>query len=136
MNSSVWLTSSGIAPLGDVKNFLCDNRPPADPHYLNLLNHSWPSDRLVVSLSSGQGYFTFLYGHTKHNIHNQEVEEKRKSKHGLGLALSARRKKFMTLSEHSVSYRERVFERNSHKVTRNADSSSHVGQPGLWVRTY
>ena len=31
----------------------------------------------------------------------------------------------------SAGYHERVFERNSHKVTRNADSSSHVGQPGL-----
>ena len=33
----------------------------------------------------------------------------------------------------SVDYRKRVFERNSHKVTRNAESSSHVGQPRLWV---
>ena len=45
----------------------------------------------MVSLISGQGYFTFLYGHI------------------------------------------RVFERNSLKATRNADSSSHVGQPGLWA---
>ena len=29
----------------------------------------------------------------------------------------------------SAGYCERVFEQNSHKVTRNADSSSHVGQP-------
>ena len=42
------------------------------PHYLNLLNHSWPSDCLVVSHISSQGYFTFLYGHKKHNIHNRE----------------------------------------------------------------
>ena len=27
---------------------------------------------LVVFLISGQGYFTFLYQHTKHNIHNRE----------------------------------------------------------------
>ena len=26
----------------------------------------------MVSHISGQGYFTFLYGHTKHNIHNRE----------------------------------------------------------------
>ena len=51
--------------------------PLADSHYLNLLNHSWPSDRLVVSLISGQGYFTFLYKYTRHNVHNQEVEEKK-----------------------------------------------------------
>ena len=50
----------------------CDNTPPANTHYLNLLNHSWPLDCQVVSLISGQGYFTFLYGHTKHNIHNRE----------------------------------------------------------------
>ena len=51
---------------------ICENTPPADPHYLNFPNYSWPSGRLVVSLISGQGYFTFLYGHTKHNIHNRE----------------------------------------------------------------
>ena len=53
---------------------LCGNTPLVGPHYLNLLNHS---DRLVVSLISGQGYFTFLYQHTKHNIHNREVGRKR-----------------------------------------------------------
>ena len=46
--------------------------PLAGPHYLNLLNYLWSSDRLVVSLISRQGYFTFLYKHTKHNIHNRE----------------------------------------------------------------
>ena len=48
----------------------CDDT--AGPHYPNLLNHSWRSDRLVVSLISGQGYYTFLYRHTKHNMHNRE----------------------------------------------------------------
>ena len=50
----------------------CDNTPLADPHYLNLLSYSWPSDCLEVSLNSSQGYFTFLYRHIKHNIHNWE----------------------------------------------------------------
>ena len=59
------------------------------------------------------------------------MEEKRTNKHGLWLAPSARREKFVTFSKHSVSYRERIFKRNSHKATRNADSSSHVGQPNL-----
>ena len=67
------------------------------PHYINLLNHSWPSDRLVVSLIFGPGYFTFLYGHAKYNIHNQEGGGKRTNKHELGLAPSARREKFVTL---------------------------------------
>ena len=53
-----------------------DNTPPAGPHYLNLLNHTWPSDRQVVSLISGQGYFTFPYIHTKHNLHGGRKENK------------------------------------------------------------
>ena len=51
---------------------VCDNTLLADSHYLNLLNQSWPSDRLVVSLISGEEYSTFLYGRIKDNIHNQE----------------------------------------------------------------
>ena len=54
------------------------------------------SGRLVFSLISDQGYFTFLYGHTKHNIHNREGGRK-ENKHWHWLALSARRKKFVTL---------------------------------------
>ena len=50
----------------------------------------------MVSLVSGQGYFLFLYRRTKHNIHNWEGGGK-ENKHRLGLAPSARRKKFMTL---------------------------------------
>ena len=59
-----------------IELFVCDNTPPAEPHYLNLLNHSWPSDRLVVSLISDQRYFTFLYRHAKYNIHNREKRNK------------------------------------------------------------
>ena len=51
---------------------ICDNAPLADPNYLNHPHYSWPSDRVVVSLISGQGYFIFLYGRTKQNIHNRE----------------------------------------------------------------
>ena len=80
------------------------------PHSLNLLNQSWPSYRRVVPLMSGQGYFTFLYGHTKHNIHNWEGGRK-ENKHGLELAPSARRKSlwhFCVAFCASVSYREHV----------------------------
>ena len=42
------------------------------PTISTSLNHSGPSDCLVVSLISGLGYFPFLYGHTKHNIHTWE----------------------------------------------------------------
>ena len=70
----------------------CDNTPAGRSHYLDLPNHPWPSDRLVVSLISGQGYFTFLYKHTKHNIHNRGGWKKRRTNnHRLGLAPSARR---------------------------------------------
>ena len=61
--------------------------PLADAHYLNFLNHSWPSDRLVISL------IPFLY---KHNIHNREGGRK-ENKHGFGLAPSTRSEKFVTL---------------------------------------
>ena len=54
----------------------CDNITLADPYYLNLLNHSWPSNRLVVSLITGKEYLTFLNGHTKQNIHNWDVGRK------------------------------------------------------------
>ena len=46
----------------------------------------------------------------------------------------ARRDKSMTLLCCSLAfagYRRRVFARNSHKATRNADSFSRIGQPGL-----
>ena len=42
-------------------------------------------------------YFTFLYGRTKHNIHNWEGGRKENKQHGLGLVPSARREKFVTL---------------------------------------
>ena len=61
----------------------------ADPHYLNFRKPlmAIKSDRLVVSLISDQGHYTFLYGHTKHN---QEGGRKETTKHGLGSASSAR----------------------------------------------
>ena len=62
----------GPIPLGNV----CDNTPPGDPHYLSFLNHSCASDHLVISLIYGQGYYTFLYGYTKHYIHNREFGRK------------------------------------------------------------
>ena len=116
----------------------CDNTPPAGPHYLNFLNHSWPSDRLVVSLISGQGYFTFLYVHIKHKILNQEGGGKENKQ--TWTWVSSKRKKgevcdtFLAFCA-SVGEHERVFERNSHIVTRNVYSSSHVGQTGLWIHS-
>ena len=72
----------------------CDDTPPAGPHYLNLLNHSWPSDRLVVSLISGQGYHISLRTRkTQHTL----LRGWKKREHGLGLAPSARRETFATL---------------------------------------
>ena len=50
----------------------------------------------MVSLLSGQPYFTFLYKHTKHNIHNREGGRK-ENKPGLRLAPNGRREKFLTL---------------------------------------
>ena len=49
-----------------------DNTTLGDPQYLNLLNHSWALDHVVVFLISGQGHFRFLNGHIKHNTHIRE----------------------------------------------------------------
>ena len=72
--------------------YSCHNILPADPHDLNFLNHSWPSDRQVVSLMSSQGYFTFPYGHTKHNIHKRESGRKEKKKQTWTWVSSKRKK--------------------------------------------
>ena len=89
----------------------------------------------MVSLISSQGYFTFLYKPTKHNIHNREGggKENKQTQTWVGSKRTKREvyDPFLAFCA-SVSDRDRVFERNSHKVTRNADSSSHVGQPRLW----
>ena len=50
----------------------------------------------MVSLISGLEHFTFLYKHTRHNVH-KKWKKRRISKHGLGLAPSARRLKSVTL---------------------------------------
>ena len=69
---------------------LCQYPSPADPYYLNFLEH-----RLMVSLISDQGHYTFLYGHTKHNREGGRKEQT--NKHGLWSAPSAREEKFVTL---------------------------------------
>ena len=68
--------------------------PLAGPHYFDLLNHSWPSNRLVVSLISGRGYFTFLYKHAKQNIHNRRGG--RKENKQTRTWVSSKHKKFVT----------------------------------------
>ena len=62
----------GFIHFAFVRQRVCDNTPLACPLYLNHPNYSWSSNRLVVSLISGQGYFTFLYGNT-----TERVEEKK-----------------------------------------------------------
>ena len=81
------------------------------------------SDRLVVSLTSDQGNYTFLYRYAKHNREGGGKEET--NKHKLGSAPSARRGKSVTLwcsGPCIVDYHGRVLERNFYKATRNADS--------------
>ena len=92
-----YFIKTGSFSVFNFRLYCCHNTPLADPHYLNHSINSWPLDCLVVSLISGQGYFTFLYGRTEHNIHNREGGRK-ENKHGLGLAPSARREKFVTPS--------------------------------------
>ena len=74
---------------------MCEIPLPADPHYLSFLKPlmTISSDRLVVSLTSDQGHYTFLYRYAKHNREGGGKEQT--NKHGLGLAPSARRGKSM-----------------------------------------
>ena len=105
LKSWIWWTTfdcempSSPDPLQELlSGFACVTiHPLAGPHYLNLLNHSWPSDRLVVSLISGQGYFTFFTDTQNTTYTTEWVEEKRTNKHGLGLAPNKRMEKFVTL---------------------------------------
>ena len=96
----VYITSvSSVTSIPASKNTfmnLCDNTLPADPHYLNHLNYSWPLDRLVVFLISGQGISHF-FTDTQPTTYTTERAEEKKNKHGLGLAPSAKREKFLTL---------------------------------------
>ena len=66
------------------------------------------------------------------------MEERRTNKHGLGLALSVRREKFGHISGILCfcGWPERVLEQNSHTATWNADLSSRICWPGLWVHRF
>ena len=66
----------------------CDNTPLVGPHYLKLLNHSWPSDCLVVSLISGVFHISLQAHKTQHT----KPSGWKKREHGLGLAPSPRRR--------------------------------------------
>ena len=82
------------------------------------------SDRLMVSLISSQGHYTFLYGHTKHNREGGRKEQT--NKHGSGSAPNARGGSlwhFCAALRAFAGNRGRILARNFHKATRNADSS-------------
>ena len=86
------------------------------------------SDRLVVSLISNQGYYTFLYRHTKHN---QRVKEKNKQTWGW---VSSKCKKERSLWHFLCTLWANMSmcsSENSLKATSNADLSSRVGQCSL-----
>ena len=111
--------------------------------YVWQYTDSWPllsePSKLLMAIRSSGGFSNLRPGvfHISLRTHNpqhtwpQGWKKRRTNNHGLGLALSARRERSVTLSWLSVLPFERVLERNSHKATRNADSSSQNGQPGL-----
>ena len=77
--------------------------PLALPHYLNLLNR-------LMAIRSSSGYSHLRPGafHIALQTYKTQYTQprgwknKRTNKHGLGLAPSARRRRFLTLSQHSV----------------------------------
>ena len=96
-----------------------------------------PKPHIAIRLSSGFSHFRpgvfhiSLQKHKTKHTQKERVEEKRTNKHGLRLAPSASLWHFSVSLRASTGNRRRVFERNSHKITRNADSSSHVCHPDL-----
>ena len=87
-------------------------------------------NRLVGFLITGQGYFTFLYQHTKYTT--QEVEEN-KNNHELGLAPSARTENSVTLLciLCFCGLMRACTRAKLPKATSNANLSSRVVQPGF-----
>ena len=100
-------------------------RPLADPHYLNLLNHSWPSDRPVVSLISGHRHFTFLYGHTRHNIYKREGGRKEDKQSRTWVSSKCKKEKVVTLSQHSVLLWAIVSVYSSEIPTKSLGTQTH-----------
>ena len=94
----------------------------------NQTTHSH-QNRLVV-FSSLAGGISHFFTNTQ-NTQPREWKGK-KNNHGLGLAPSARsRWHFCAALRAFAGYCGRVFVRNFHKATMNADLSSRVGQPGI-----
>ena len=91
------------------------------------------SDRLVVSLISDLGYYTFLYGYARHNREGGRKEQT--NKHRLRSAPSARGEEvYVTLFVHSVflwTNASVYSSKNPYKATSNADLTSRVSPPGL-----
>ena len=112
---------------------LCDNTPKPTPTIPTSLNHSWPLDRLLFFSSPARGISHSLRTHeTRHT--QPSGWKKRRTIMDLGQlqAQEGRRVlEFCAALRVSADHHERVFARNSPKATRNADSSSCVGQRGI-----
>ena len=115
--STLWQYTAGLPPL---------SQPP----------------KLLMAIRSSSGFSHLRLGvfHISLRTHNPQHAQmrgwkKRKTNNnGLGLAPSARREKSLKLSSHSVLLWANASVYSSEiptKPQRNADSSSHVGQPGL-----
>ena len=115
-----------------MSSYSCDNTPPADPHYLNQPNYSWPSES-----SSGFSHlwpWVFHIPLPTHKIHNREGGRKRRTDNpGLGLALSERREKSVTLLciLCFCGITRACTRTKLPQATSNVDLSSRVGQPGI-----
>ena len=97
------------------------------PDYLKVVkpNYSWPVIRLVVSLTSDQGHFTFLYRYAKHNREGER--KKQTNKHGLESGLSARKGSLWHCAFYELTW---ACTRSSHKPL-TMRTTSRVGWPGL-----
>ena len=92
-----------------------------------------------MSIRIVEWFFSSLASGISHFFTNTKIQpigwkKRRANNHGLGLTPSARGRslwQFCAAPRVFAGYRGHVFAWNFYKATRNADSSSHVGQPGI-----
>ena len=133
LHSSIESIHGTLKPIGpDVTVYLLTGS-----HYLNLQSQLMAirSSSDFSHLRPGAFHITLQTDKTQHT-QRKGWKKRRTNKQGLGLAPGAKRVMFGHFSVAfcaSDGYHERVSDRNSHRATRNADSSSRDGWPGFWV---
>ena len=115
----------------------CDNIPTCRSQLSQPPKPAHGHPILKWFLSSPVRGISYCFTNTQDTTYTTEKVEEKKNKQERTWVSSKHKKGefFFTLLAFcaSVGYCKRVCERNSYTATRNVDSSSHVGQPGIWI---